>query len=795
MALSVTIAPVAIQQVLNNAGQPNAGGSILTSVGGAPYPTYQDQGVTPLPNPIPLNSRGEISNASGTSCQLFLVTGIVYTFTYYDANGNQFDSASYVTTSPAVTQSSIGQLIYPETPAETLVGVTIVKPWVAPENVTRYGAVGDGVTDNTAFLSAANGIGQPLFFPAGTYFVASNLTLSAPLTFDGAAILKPASGKTITINAAITNGLTQIFNTILGGTIAGNIRANSIPVEWFGAKGDGKSGNAGVLATVSTAFTDASAAFAVNDVGKDIFIVPPKFSVLPTYIGTIAAYVSATAVTLSAPPVWASSASFTATSSTTTLSVSAVASGTIYAGQVISSGAAAGTVINYQLTGTTGGVGTYNISISQSIASATAMASSSPLSYYYGTDDTAAITAANGTVGTIVNNISYAGDQGFTAQELAFSGGRLYLMSAQAVIGSVGVTAAQWKGIGGSAGLIFGIASSTTNCISFGIATADVGATSSLENFSIDACFSGQDLCRLGGFQSPRMRNILMQNAARDALSITPPAGSFIQQGDFQNVYLGPAGRHDIYVLPAAGSFANEIDFSNLDMQYPSVRQANGTALFFDTTTGGIDSWTITNYKASTGWNGDPNYAPLGSWCYINSSNAIFATAGLDLISGYCEQGVTTNPIGATTAPIKCAAGSSAMITVRGFYASYWGYAITHADHDAASGPFTVLASGTQVLVTNPAFFAYVGDFVINITDGTNSDYFHFQAVGGKNGTGSVTTLGSKLSIGTPPTYTITEGNTSNQATVTFNNTGAVTLTVNYSARTLDCAAAPIYTY
>ena len=55
MALSVTIAPVAIQQVLNNAGQPNAGGSILTSVGGAPYPTYQDQGVT-LTDGTPLES-------------------------------------------------------------------------------------------------------------------------------------------------------------------------------------------------------------------------------------------------------------------------------------------------------------------------------------------------------------------------------------------------------------------------------------------------------------------------------------------------------------------------------------------------------------------------------------------------------------------------------------------------------------------------------------------------------------------------------------------------------------------
>lgn len=103
MTTAVTIAPSPILQFLNNQGQPNVGGSVLTQVGGVNTATYQDSaGNVPLPNPIPLNNRGEISNSSGISCQLFLVTGVVYTFTLFDAQGNQLNQASYVTTSNAL---------------------------------------------------------------------------------------------------------------------------------------------------------------------------------------------------------------------------------------------------------------------------------------------------------------------------------------------------------------------------------------------------------------------------------------------------------------------------------------------------------------------------------------------------------------------------------------------------------------------------------------------------------------------------------------------------------------------
>ncbi len=103
------ISPAPILQFFNNAGQPTAGGSILTQVGGVNYATYQDSaGATPLPNPIPLNSRGEVSNSSGQSCQLFLEEGVVYEFTLFDANGNQINQAQTVEAVPAASSGPTG---------------------------------------------------------------------------------------------------------------------------------------------------------------------------------------------------------------------------------------------------------------------------------------------------------------------------------------------------------------------------------------------------------------------------------------------------------------------------------------------------------------------------------------------------------------------------------------------------------------------------------------------------------------------------------------------------------------
>ena len=89
MATNVAQSPTPILQFLSNSGLMNVGGSLLTQVGGVNYPTWQDAAaLTPLPNPIPLNSRGEISNSSAYPSR-YISRKALSTSSPYDANGNQ----------------------------------------------------------------------------------------------------------------------------------------------------------------------------------------------------------------------------------------------------------------------------------------------------------------------------------------------------------------------------------------------------------------------------------------------------------------------------------------------------------------------------------------------------------------------------------------------------------------------------------------------------------------------------------------------------------------------------------
>jgi len=184
MATSVVLSPQPILQFFNNAGFPAAGGSLLTQVGGVNYATYQDSaGATPLPNPIPLNSRGEISNAAGASCQLFLTAGVVYTFTLSDSNGNLINSATYVADAGynAVSQlsgaSGAGMIGY-LSPYSTAVLINLQNALQSfIQTPSMYGADPTGVTDSTTALNnfIAN-VPNPII--QGTFLLSGVLLIS-----------------------------------------------------------------------------------------------------------------------------------------------------------------------------------------------------------------------------------------------------------------------------------------------------------------------------------------------------------------------------------------------------------------------------------------------------------------------------------------------------------------------------------------------------------------------------------------------------------------------------------------
>lgn len=94
-------------------------------------------------------------------------------------------------------------------------------------SVKDFGAVGDGTTDDRAAIvaacTAAGVSGGAVFFPAGTYNVASNLTISNAhiiLVFAPNALLKTNSGAvTITVSAPVSASLYPIADISGGGSI------------------------------------------------------------------------------------------------------------------------------------------------------------------------------------------------------------------------------------------------------------------------------------------------------------------------------------------------------------------------------------------------------------------------------------------------------------------------------------------------------------------------------------------------------------------------------------------------
>lgn len=138
-------------------------------------------------------------------------------------------------------------------------------------NVKAYGAIGDGITDDTtkiaASITAATATGGIVMCPPGTY-ITGNLTVPSNVTlwFANGAKLSISSGATMTINGPIMGELTQIFSGL--GTATGFKGVSEIYPQWWGAIGDG--------ATDSTsAFQKAIVACPAG--GKIFVAVPSSF--------------------------------------------------------------------------------------------------------------------------------------------------------------------------------------------------------------------------------------------------------------------------------------------------------------------------------------------------------------------------------------------------------------------------------------------------------------------------------------------------------------------------------------
>ena len=209
---------------------------------------------------------------------------------------------------------------------------------------------GTGITAGTTITSLGTGTGG-----TGTYNVSVSQTVaSTTVTAAGANV----SSTTIAATGAAVAASTYItaFGTGTGGTGTYTVNVSqTVPTTAISATG-----------------TQANAPSLVGSTGSGNVVLDTAPTITnPTLNGTVLIGTAtpekisqSTAVTLSAT-------SFTGYISTTTLTVTAVASGTIQVGQIIKgTGVTAGTYITALLTGA-GGTGTYTVSVSQTVASTT----------------------------------------------------------------------------------------------------------------------------------------------------------------------------------------------------------------------------------------------------------------------------------------------------------------------------------------------------------------------------------------------------------------------------------------
>jgi hypothetical protein len=77
--------------------------------------------------------------------------------------------------------------------------------------VLDFGAVADGVTDDSAAITAALNYGGTIIFPSGTYYCASPITISGK---DGLCLIGSGSSNTYLVFAAGINGVSITYGDV-----------------------------------------------------------------------------------------------------------------------------------------------------------------------------------------------------------------------------------------------------------------------------------------------------------------------------------------------------------------------------------------------------------------------------------------------------------------------------------------------------------------------------------------------------------------------------------------------------
>ena len=166
---ATVLLPVPIFRAFDSAGDPLAGGLLYTYLANTSTPatTWSDYaGGTPNTNPVVLDTTG--------SATVRLDPTVSYKFVLTDSNGATQWTEDYYN---PLTSAAIGYTLYPQSAGESGASVTPTNYNYIWGDVRRYGAEGDGTTDDTTAINNAILTGHQVLLQATTYKIASSLNL------------------------------------------------------------------------------------------------------------------------------------------------------------------------------------------------------------------------------------------------------------------------------------------------------------------------------------------------------------------------------------------------------------------------------------------------------------------------------------------------------------------------------------------------------------------------------------------------------------------------------------------
>lgn len=157
------------QVLLSNSGAliPGAKAYFYAAGTATPLSVYTEYTLTtPHSNPV-------VADGDGRFAAIYYDPAQDYKVVLKNASDVEIYTQNYAAS--ALSTAEVGAALYPRTTAEISAGVTPTNYQYEPGDVRRYGAVGDGVTDDTTAIQNALSIDAPMLFYDGTY-LCNNLT-------------------------------------------------------------------------------------------------------------------------------------------------------------------------------------------------------------------------------------------------------------------------------------------------------------------------------------------------------------------------------------------------------------------------------------------------------------------------------------------------------------------------------------------------------------------------------------------------------------------------------------------